>query len=1092
MTTRSIAIRLGGEGAPEVKRMFDGIAESGDASAKRLARSYERAGQDVEAAIQRQAATAAKIAAIMPQTATQMRVDANAGTGFGQWEGSAKQSAAAFRELLAAEEALERQAAQLVASLNPAMAAQQRFNAEVGQAKILLDAGKISAELYGQAQAQAQARLGNATGATKRAKDAAEALATMQARVSAAGDNGFGGWEGSAQRSAVAFRELIAQEEALEQRARRLVASIDPAARAQDRFNAEVGEARALISAGVISLDQYVAKLRQEQAALDAVTGATRRGTRSVGELRAGSQQLSYQIGDVAASFGSGTPVVQIFAQQIGQTVQAIQLMTGATKGFLGFLAGPWGALITGGVIILATLAAKFFENKDAAEAAEAAARKFSDRQSDMARFIDATTGRLIQQNAALVQNAILLRQTNMQKAGGEVLSARDAAFKRVNEEATRRGTTAFAERGLSYSSPDADLSRAINDAGGNVVKLNANLRELAQRRPELRGLAQEVTGFTARAAAAYEEVNRQRGELSDLRTAASGGTVLNSKLVESQVALSTATDATARAQARLNAVQQRGAAIDAMPGGAAKQAALAQYGKDLTAAQRALDAAQEADKKTGNSRAASLARQASAMEVNARAALDLADAYLAGGAAALRAEAMRKGATDATKKGIDQEAQIRRQLAIMVGDAIVDGAKNVAQLRDETEARAAAAAQVLAGTLPMERMQDALAEEVALRPLLKLQLVAQGEQLQVLNRVIDEYRTKIRAAREEDASWAALKATRASDDRASDYRSEIADLELTPDWRRRNASKRAAVREADQGGFTGERRQSFFAARADETEAEIARDRAVAVADMLRGQQDSLALAGEELRLAAANDNVRSAALGKLQLMLDLKRAGVDPESEEGRRLIANGAALDRINAALERQRAAWEEIRGFGGELVDTLLSPDTWEDWGEGGRRVLDMLKAEFVKLALLNPIKNMLFGESNATIGSVIGNIGKLFGPSAEPVANATGTHHWSGGDMLVGEFGPEILSAPRGSRVTPANDTRRLLAANDGGRRGDNHYHFHGEGAVLGETVKGWVAEGVQLAATAGAAGGAAIGQAEMQAAGARSLGRPWR
>jgi hypothetical protein len=71
---------------------------------------------------------------------------------------------------------------------------------------------------------------------------------------------------------------------------------------------------------------------------------------------------------------------------------------------------------------------------------------------------------------------------------------------------------------------------------------------------------------------------------------------------------------------------------------------------------------------------AEALARDAASMDVNARAGLDLAEAYLDIGKSAMVAEARLspEGATDATRKGIDVEAQTRRQLAIMLADGAV------------------------------------------------------------------------------------------------------------------------------------------------------------------------------------------------------------------------------------------------------------------------------------------------------------------------------------------------------------------------------------------------------------------------------------
>lgn len=183
----------------------------------------------------------------------------------------------------------------------------------------------------------------------------------------------------------------------------------------------------------------------------------------------------------------------------------------------------------------------------------------------------------------------------------------------------------------------------------------------------------------------------------------------------------------------------------------------------------------------------------------------------------------------------------------------------------------------------------------------------------------------------------------------------------------------------------------------------------------------------------------------------------------------------------------AALGELRGFGNDFVETVLDPNTWSSWGDAGRTIIGGLKSELIKLALLNPLKNLINGDKALpTLSSAIANIGKLFRPGA----NAAGTEYWSGGMSLVGENGPEIVSMSRGARVTPAAETRRMLTANDN-VRGDTHVHVYANDAVLADTVRGWVAEGVQVASVRGAAGGAAMSQAEAGRSAARTLGRRW-
>ena len=84
------------------------------------------------------------------------------------------------------------------------------------------------------------------------------------------------------------------------------------------------------------------------------------------GQARAGYQQLSYQLGDVATQYASGTAASIIFAQQSGQVIQAISLISGEAKGLIGFLGGPWGIAIAAGLVALTPWVAKLLEGNDA------------------------------------------------------------------------------------------------------------------------------------------------------------------------------------------------------------------------------------------------------------------------------------------------------------------------------------------------------------------------------------------------------------------------------------------------------------------------------------------------------------------------------------------------------------------------------------------------------------------------------------------------------------------------------------------------------------------------------------------------------
>lgn len=169
----------------------------------------------------------------------------------------------------------------------------------------------------------------------------------------------------SAESSAAVFEAAYAKMEA---RATALRAAIDPAYGAQQRFDKEMGEARTLISAGAISLDDYVAKLRQEQAALDAVSVGHGKAGNSSGAQRAAMQGLSYQLQDTFTQLSMGTNALQVFAIQGGQVAGQFSNLEGKAGNFARFMIGPWGLAITAGMLVLGPLVGKLLNFSDAVQ----------------------------------------------------------------------------------------------------------------------------------------------------------------------------------------------------------------------------------------------------------------------------------------------------------------------------------------------------------------------------------------------------------------------------------------------------------------------------------------------------------------------------------------------------------------------------------------------------------------------------------------------------------------------------------------------------------------------------------------------------
>lgn len=136
----------------------------------------------------------------------------------------------------------------------------------------------------------------------------------------------------------------------------------------------------------------------------------------------------------------------------------------------------------------------------------------------------------------------------------------------------------------------------------------------------------------------------------------------------------------------------------------------------------------------------------------------------------------------------------------------------------------------------------------------------------------------------------------------------------------------------------------------------------------------------------------------------------GIKLTTDSMKAIAAQLAKITPAAAALEDFRRVEESaFDTFAAKLTDTQGRA---QSWGDTIKSVLADVVAEFEKLALINPLKNMLFSQNNPTLsGSNVGSfITSLFGH------NADGTDNWRGGWTTVGERGPELVNLPRGAQV----------------------------------------------------------------------------
>lgn len=348
------------------------------------------------------------------------------------------------------------------------------------------------------------------------------------------------------------------------------------------------------------ALRERVTGYRAAQAELNKTSSATVVNSRvandnvvSAGQQRAAMQQLGFQLGDVAGQFSAGTPAMIIFAQQGGQVVQALQLMTNKTTGLLGVLGGPWGAVIGAAVVVAGTLAAKLFEGSDAAKEKDKAVKQLSDsigslhddtlRQVRAEEFFRSAT--LASANALLVK-ASAARQEAQASLDTKLSEAR---ARRVELE----GQVAVA--GYDESGYGARAARQAAQEADVAARQERQL--LAEKRQqEARALqavrAAQVIEANARVAESTDKVAAAEGRARRAVDAASAaylaGRITLSEYEAQKRRLDTASQ-TEIAGLRASERSSRGL-TDAQKAERAEKRELAKAAKDAAAAQRELD----------------------------------------------------------------------------------------------------------------------------------------------------------------------------------------------------------------------------------------------------------------------------------------------------------------------------------------------------------------------------------------------------------------------------------------------------------------------------------------------------------------------
>lgn len=355
----------------------------------------------------------------------------------------------------------------------------------------------------------------------RKAETAARASARSISEIvkSATVTNGAVQFDSAGIKATIAARNQELQVmEALLQAKQRLVAKDSDATRESQVYLATLRETVNKEREAIAALTSKAQVLDNLQAELGQTAVQQGRVNAASGQTRAGMQQLSFQVSDVAASFASGINPMVIFAQQSGQVIQALGMMTTKSSGLLAALGSPMTLAIVSVATVLGQL---YFANKKAGEGAE-----------DQGKKEKSLTDRIREQNEALWRNIQLQGQKlrgDAQSANADLGNQQNAvnAASRKQQEALRAYNLVVADRGTGASAQEnIDIETRISAARSRLTsatealtgatnylneatqRVNASLIQIADRK--IAGQFDEQIAETNRYEDAIGRLNEQ------------------------------------------------------------------------------------------------------------------------------------------------------------------------------------------------------------------------------------------------------------------------------------------------------------------------------------------------------------------------------------------------------------------------------------------------------------------------------------------------------------------------------------------------------------------------------------------------------
>lgn len=270
--------------------------------------------------------------------------------------------------------------------------------------------------------------------------------------------------------------------------------------------------ADALLTAKNFTLEADAAELvadelRKVEVELGATAGTTveagKQVTGTTGAMRAGFQQVGFQISDFAVQVGGGTSAIRAASQQAPQLIGALALMGEGVEGsssrfsrFAAILQGPWGAAITVGVSILGAMAASLLDTEDAAEGAGDAHETLADKLDLERHSYEEVIEAMKEYNAEQVRSRELTLDAAKATAlkAAEDLRAALAIRQKIKAEIEGAAATAAGSAGQGFGGATSVALGVQGKAEARLRENDAEIRVLTEgAQNAVAGVAEEI-----------------------------------------------------------------------------------------------------------------------------------------------------------------------------------------------------------------------------------------------------------------------------------------------------------------------------------------------------------------------------------------------------------------------------------------------------------------------------------------------------------------------------------------------------------------------------------------------------------------------